>query len=734
MATVNKATLNKAKQAWNTEQANAKAAGREPDKEKIVRIYGQQYADALGITVTKSTTKTTTTPATPATTPTGASEPPTNTIKIKSGDTLSALAQQYGTTVDELMKLNPQLTDPNLIYAGASLTIPTGVGEPPEPGVPGDSGTPGGMPGEPVALDGGEAYFENPDEGTLIKFSEDPDGSGPMSTATVWLVEPNKNQITPFLSEEAFEAWREPGSLDTASIQTVSTSSINEGGVFAGYKMLPSKYGFQNDGSRIESESPIDVEQVKMRYGKEADDESLDKGWQILEPFLNALKSDPNSGVSSSIIDEVNNDRDQLALYFSALSYGGYSPIDIWKDLKRKQLVKDGRTDLQGQKVIDEQINAEDFYVGDGAWVRNDPEFTPPKYIGEIDMELFDYPIFQISGEAFKTLVKPIDWTTPEGRVELEKIQAAFYDVQLKQTEAKTEQDKAAADYEWKVLQDEFEKIYGFKLSDNANEAWGQLQQLSSGFGQRGLAGTGLYQEAKDKYLTDVRKADERSRTERMTLEEEQKRQYYLKSASPQEIATLMNEMVTLEDGTQISKAEQWGLVPSAETAQWFNLENLKSMFPDSSEDELKRYRDSIIEPTSGAYRSQIYQTAFANRMGIEEEKRRFQEGETVRDPETGAITGGYGYRFKEALEREKAYRPFTKAGVGEAPRDVTSTPTPTPTPTQTPAPTPTQQPTVDYSAYDSRFGHVKDEELKKKMIDKYKLEGEPTGGWRYKP
>lgn len=43
---------------------------------------------------------------------------------IKQGDTLSALAQEYGTTVQALMQANPQIKDPNLIYAGQKLNIP----------------------------------------------------------------------------------------------------------------------------------------------------------------------------------------------------------------------------------------------------------------------------------------------------------------------------------------------------------------------------------------------------------------------------------------------------------------------------------------------------------------------------------------------------------------------------------------------------------------------------------
>ena len=44
---------------------------------------------------------------------------------IQSGDTLGAIAQKYGTTVQALQGANPTITNPNLIYTGASLNIPS---------------------------------------------------------------------------------------------------------------------------------------------------------------------------------------------------------------------------------------------------------------------------------------------------------------------------------------------------------------------------------------------------------------------------------------------------------------------------------------------------------------------------------------------------------------------------------------------------------------------------------
>jgi LysM repeat protein len=45
---------------------------------------------------------------------------------IQSGDTLSEIALEHGTSVEEIMAINPDIQDPNLIYAGNDLNIPEG--------------------------------------------------------------------------------------------------------------------------------------------------------------------------------------------------------------------------------------------------------------------------------------------------------------------------------------------------------------------------------------------------------------------------------------------------------------------------------------------------------------------------------------------------------------------------------------------------------------------------------
>lgn len=59
----------------------------------------------------------------PSPEPENPDEQETTTIIIKWGDTLSQLALDYNTTVEELVRLN-NIENPNLIYAGNTLIVP----------------------------------------------------------------------------------------------------------------------------------------------------------------------------------------------------------------------------------------------------------------------------------------------------------------------------------------------------------------------------------------------------------------------------------------------------------------------------------------------------------------------------------------------------------------------------------------------------------------------------------
>ena len=79
--------------------------------------------------------------------PSSASSSSQSSQTIKSGDTLSAIAKREGTTVNEIMKANPQIKDKNKIQAGAAITIPKAVSASVNSGSSGgssDSGSSGG--------------------------------------------------------------------------------------------------------------------------------------------------------------------------------------------------------------------------------------------------------------------------------------------------------------------------------------------------------------------------------------------------------------------------------------------------------------------------------------------------------------------------------------------------------------------------------------------------------------
>ena len=48
-----------------------------------------------------------------------------DTGTIQRGDTLGAIARAYGVSVDQIMNVNPQIANPNLIYAGQHLNPPS---------------------------------------------------------------------------------------------------------------------------------------------------------------------------------------------------------------------------------------------------------------------------------------------------------------------------------------------------------------------------------------------------------------------------------------------------------------------------------------------------------------------------------------------------------------------------------------------------------------------------------
>jgi len=113
-----------------------------------------------------------------ATAPVSTAPATTTTYKIVSGDTLSGISAKYGTTVDALMKANPSITDPNLIYAGASLNIP------------GATAPSGGGAQQPTGGGGGATPTGTPDTTTA------PPPATPTTTISTDVLSGNQTPVT----------------------------------------------------------------------------------------------------------------------------------------------------------------------------------------------------------------------------------------------------------------------------------------------------------------------------------------------------------------------------------------------------------------------------------------------------------------------------------------------------------------------------------------------------------
>lgn len=69
--------------------------------------------------------------------PPGVPAPPSARIEyvVQPGDTLFSIARRYGLTVEEILRANPQITNPDLIMPGEVIFIPARVAPTPPPGM-----------------------------------------------------------------------------------------------------------------------------------------------------------------------------------------------------------------------------------------------------------------------------------------------------------------------------------------------------------------------------------------------------------------------------------------------------------------------------------------------------------------------------------------------------------------------------------------------------------------------
>lgn len=178
---------------------------------------------------------------------------------------------------------------------------------------------------------------------------------------------------------------------------------------------------------------------------------------------------------------------------------------------------------------------------------------------------------------------------TPEYQAAMDAIDTSYYDVLQKQATAQTAQEHQAANNDWTQLKNYIEKNLNITLKDDSVKAWDQLQSFKNQYGNLNLEGSGLQNEAMDKYLNSVRANDEAQRLTSNTKEEEQQANYYQNFATDDQIAAFA--------AANPDKAQAYGLIP-ADGLQTVTQRTaaMKAQFPTMSDETIKNSIASMYD------------------------------------------------------------------------------------------------------------------------------------------
>ncbi|KXB08344.1 hypothetical protein AKJ56_01515, partial [candidate division MSBL1 archaeon SCGC-AAA382N08] len=379
----------------------------------------------------------------------------------------------------------------------------------------------------------GKSYFQG-DE-ALIRFA-DKEG---IDEGTIWLVRPDDKTIRPFWSRDAFQKryGKTPEEvIQEGKVKTVTNNYLSDDAILGDYDLQKDKRAVGESGTyqrtKEEEERAADNQQQGQNQGQEEGTEFdptkimntygeksnealnkqtfkfVDKG---IFNWLKKMGKENNGGISDETIKQISNDQDTVATYVNALAYGDYNVSDIYRDIKRRELKRQGQDEYKDMKVIDEATKASDFYnKPENQDIRTNPDLDMPDSLGDIDSSLLDNPVFDIPDDVYKTLVQPFDWNSKEGREALDQIKSAYHDVLLQQLDAKSEQQKALADKAYQDFVEQTERNYGIKLSNDTMKAWNKINNLDKQARNMGIGSSGIAREMKQQYLQDVRAGQKR--------------------------------------------------------------------------------------------------------------------------------------------------------------------------------------------------------------------------------
>ena len=524
---------------------------------------------------------------------------------------------------------------------------------------------------------GATAFHMDPTNGSFVAFGEDMDGAGPATAQTVWWAQPSSNTLRPIMTQAAYGALtggrNMAEDLRNGTVNVVPKAFLTANYPLAGYQLLNASEAVKDDGTYNSSYSSVNTSALANKYGKQPVSDSVVSDWtqnRIGGYLTNVLMPDSNYAVDNSFIQQIMNNPNLMQLYTGATLYGGYSLADVAKDIKRRYLVSQGKTDLSNLKLIDESSPASDYYnTTQYSSANTNPSIALPAKLAGIDIQTLQNPVFNLPPEVFSVLVPPLDPNTDAGKAEIAKIQAGMYDIVQAQLDAKTEQQRVVAQGMYDDFKKQLENKYNIQLSTDAMAAWNQLNDYFNTLGQRGILNSGIGNEQIDNYLRSVREKDRQLRESQMNEADAAEYEYLSKYGTPEQINALSED-----------KKIKYGFKPSAEVAASLSKENLKKLYPTATDERINELYNENFDQY-GNMKSALYSDLYAKKFGT--------AAGTLPVGDTGTGLAGAKSTFQQEQAQanklaaeDKAYKEFTGAGIGEK-APATSTPT---NPTVTPA------------------------------------------------
>ena len=277
--------------------------------------------------------------------------------------------------------------------------------------------------------------------------------------------------------------------------------------------------------------------------------------------------------------------------------------------------------------------------------------------------------IYNMPKEAFDTLVSHMTPGTPEYQAAMDKLNTGFYDVLQQQLNASTEQEQIAAEHNWKTLKSTLESSLGISLSNDAFQAWDQMQSAKNQTAQGNMAGTGIAQEDIDSYLNKVRRSDQQARTQASSQSSSNEENYYKQFATPAQIKALV--------ASDPEKARSLGLLPSAEILATMNPAAMKAKYPNMSDQDIQEKIATILDE-NGNYRSNLYQKYMTgNSVGVNPgnvNKTLDQYGTPIAETVTPSDTGMLDINAAKNLWKSDTVENSSQAAAAAAARNLGST------------------------------------------------------------